>query len=59
MNSLDENLLAIKAWLDPGDPLHSCIRDDAPIGGLGIELSTRRRNRINGRIENCAVTVSR
>ena len=25
MNSADENLLAIKAWLDPGDPLHSCI----------------------------------
>jgi predicted pyridoxine 5'-phosphate oxidase superfamily flavin-nucleotide-binding protein len=55
MNSADANLLAIKAWLDPGDPLHSCIRDSAPVGGLGIELSTRRRNRINGRIENCVV----
>ena len=53
MNSPDKNLLAIRAWLDPGDPLHSCIRDGAPVGGLGIELSTRRRNRINGRIENC------
>jgi uncharacterized protein len=55
MNSADEKLLTIKAWLDPGDPLHSCIRDGAPIGGLGIELSTRRRNRINGRIESCIV----
>ena len=55
MNSADENLLTIKAWLDPGDPLHSCIRDGAPVGGLGIELSTRRRNRINGRIENCII----
>ena len=55
MNSAEENLLAIKAWVDPGDPLHSCIRDGAPIGGLGIELSTRRRNRINGRIENCII----
>jgi predicted pyridoxine 5'-phosphate oxidase superfamily flavin-nucleotide-binding protein len=55
MHSADEKLLTIKAWLDPGDPLHSCIRDGAPIGGLGIELSTRRRNRINGRIENCIV----
>src|ERR1700722_19240616 len=55
MNSAEENLLAIKAWLDPGDPLHSCIQDGAPIGGLGIELSTRRRNRINGRVENCSV----
>src|SRR5450631_2733762 len=55
MNSLDEHLLTIKAWLDPDDPLHSCIRDGAPIGGLGIELSTRRRNRLNGRIENCVI----
>ncbi|KJC36338.1 hypothetical protein UB31_36700 [Bradyrhizobium sp. LTSP849] len=55
MNSPEANLLAIKAWLEPGDPLHSCIRDGRPIGGLGIELSTRRRNRINGRIEDCIV----
>jgi uncharacterized protein len=55
MNSAEENLLCIKAWLDPGDPLHSCIRDGVPVGGLGIELSTRRRNRINGRIENCII----
>ena len=55
MNSIEENLLAINAWLQPGDPSHSSIRDGAPIGGLGIELSTRRRNRINGRIENCAI----
>src|SRR5712675_2090160 len=55
MNSSDANLLTIKSWPDPGDPLHSCIRDGAPVGGLGIELSTRRRNRVNGRIENCVV----
>jgi predicted pyridoxine 5'-phosphate oxidase superfamily flavin-nucleotide-binding protein len=55
MNSTEENLLAINAWLDLGDPLHSSIRDGAPVGALGIELSTRRRNRINGRIENCVV----
>src|SRR5476649_180302 len=55
MSSAEENLLAIKAWLDPGDPLFSCLRDGAPVGGLGIELSTRRRNRINGRIENCVI----
>jgi len=55
VNSLDEHLLAIKAWLDPSDPLRTCIRDGAPIGGLGIELSTRRRNRLNGRIENCII----
>jgi predicted pyridoxine 5'-phosphate oxidase superfamily flavin-nucleotide-binding protein len=55
MNSAEQNLLTIKAWLDPADPLHSCIRDGAPVGGLGIELSTRRRNRVNGRIENCVI----
>ena len=55
VNSTGPNLLTIKAWFDPGDPLYSCLRDGAPIGGLGIELSTRRRNRINGRIENCVV----
>jgi len=54
-NSTEPNLLSIKAWLDPGDPLYSCLRDGVPIGGLGIELSTRRRNRVNGRIEDCVV----
>jgi len=58
MNAAEENLLAINAWFEPGDPLHSCIRDGAPVGGLGIELSTRRRNRINGRIENCIIGES-
>jgi predicted pyridoxine 5'-phosphate oxidase superfamily flavin-nucleotide-binding protein len=58
MDSAEANLLNINAWLDPGDPLYSCIRDGAPIGGLGIELSTRRRNRVNGRVENCVVGQS-
>ena len=58
MNSAEANLLTVNAWLDPGDPLHSCIRDGAPIGGLGIELPTRRRNRVNGRIENCIIGES-
>ncbi len=55
VNSTEPNLLSIKAWLDADDPLYSCLRDGAPVGGLGIELSTRRRNRINGRIERCVV----
>src|SRR5258707_151668 len=55
VNSTEPNLLSIKAWLDADDPLYSCLRDGAPVGGLGIELSTRRRNRINGRIERCIV----
>jgi len=55
MSSADEKLLTIKAWIDPSDPLHLSIRDGAPVGGSGIELSTRRRNRLNGRIENCVI----
>src|SRR5260370_35993763 len=55
MNSAEANLLTIKAWLHPDDPLHSCIRDGAPSGGLGIDSSTRRRNRRNRGIEKCVI----
>ena len=33
-----------------GDPLHGALDGGAPIGILGIELATRRRNRVNGRV---------
>src|SRR5882762_4375095 len=36
--------------LPKGDPLHVALRPDAMLGILGIELATRRRNRINGRV---------
>ncbi|WP_323775423.1 pyridoxamine 5'-phosphate oxidase family protein [Leisingera sp.] len=32
------------------DPVHVAIRKGAPLGILGIELHSRRRNRVNGRI---------
>jgi len=34
----------------PGDPLLQNLRPAAPLGVLGIELETRRRNRANGRV---------
>jgi predicted pyridoxine 5'-phosphate oxidase superfamily flavin-nucleotide-binding protein len=34
----------------PGDPVTNNLRAGAPLGLLGIELSTRRRNRVNGRV---------
>jgi uncharacterized protein len=34
----------------PGDPLSANLSLGAPLGLLGIELSTRRRNRVNGRV---------
>lgn len=34
-----------------GDPLHDTLADGARLGLLGIELHTRRRNRVNGIVE--------
>lgn len=43
--------LNIKKSIIIGNPLaHTLKNIDAPLGLLGIELNTRRRNRINGRI---------
>lgn len=45
----DPRQLRIAATPLPGDPLRDNLVDGAPLGLLGIELSTRRRNRVNGR----------
>jgi predicted pyridoxine 5'-phosphate oxidase superfamily flavin-nucleotide-binding protein len=37
-----------------GDPLLENLRAGAPLGVLGIELETRRRNRANGRVLWCS-----
>lgn len=42
--------LEIDARPAAGDPLAEALAPDAPLGLLGIELPTRRRNRANGRI---------
>ena len=42
--------LLVRARPLPGDPLLLGLRAGAPLGMLGIELSTRRRNRVNGAI---------
>jgi hypothetical protein len=42
--------LVIQAEPLPGDPLAESLRPGAALGLLGIELSTRRRNRENGRV---------
>jgi predicted pyridoxine 5'-phosphate oxidase superfamily flavin-nucleotide-binding protein len=46
----DDRTLTVAARPLPGDPLADLVVPDAPIGLLGIELPTRRRNRANGRI---------
>jgi hypothetical protein len=42
--------LAIAAVPAADDPAAAGIGDGAPIGGLGLEFETRRRNRVNGRV---------
>ena len=43
--------LRIDALPLPGDPLRAALAPGAPIGLLGIEPHTRRRNRMNGVVE--------
>jgi len=50
VRSPDERTLAIEARPGAGDPLQRAFVTGADLGLLGIELSTRRRNRVNGRI---------
>ncbi len=46
--SPDPRTLVLRSQPLPGDPLASSLVDGAPIGLLGIEPHTRRRNRVNG-----------
>lgn len=48
--SPDEAHLRVDALPPTGDPIASLLHAGAPLGLLGIELQTRRRNRANGRI---------
>ena len=52
MSSPDPTHLDIRARPVPGDPLEQGLVAGAPLGFLGIELHTRRRNRMNGRVES-------
>ena len=55
----DDRSLDIHAKPVPGDGLEQAFNAGADIGILGIELATRRRNRVNGRIsKSTADTVS-
>ncbi|NEQ53771.1 MAG: flavin-nucleotide-binding protein [Leptolyngbya sp. SIO3F4] len=48
LSSSDERTLHISAHHLMGDPLANTLTDGIDIGFLGIELHTRRRNRVNG-----------
>jgi uncharacterized protein len=50
--SQDPNTLHIAAQPDRQDPIARFLRPGAPIGMLGIDLATRRRNRANGTVHS-------
>ncbi|WP_235912081.1 FAD-binding oxidoreductase [Mesorhizobium xinjiangense] len=50
VSSPDPHRLSVMAELQPQDPLAGAFLPGSAIGILGIELATRRRNRLNGLI---------
>ncbi len=48
--SADARTLRVDALPNAGDPLHANLVQGAPLGLLGIQAHTRRRNRVNGRV---------
>ncbi len=50
IRSPDPRTLTVAARPGFGDPLGAALRAGASLGLLGIELHTRRRNRMNGRV---------
>jgi uncharacterized protein len=50
LSSPDSRTLRVNAHPIPEDPLANALRPGADVGLLGIDLHTRRRNRLNGRI---------
>ena len=50
MQTPTDRRLDIHAHPVPGDPLEDALFTGAPIGTVGVELSTRRRNRMNASV---------
>lgn len=50
VEAIDAQTLAFRARPVPGDPIVEGLVAGAPVGLLGIQLETRRRNRANGTI---------
>jgi len=50
LHSPDPHTLSVESMPHEGDPLVPALVVGAPLGLLGIELETRRRNRMNGTI---------
>ncbi|UEP29924.1 MULTISPECIES: pyridoxamine 5'-phosphate oxidase family protein [unclassified Burkholderia] len=57
----DARTLHIDGDALPGDPLAGAWQPGVPLGGLGIEFDTRRRNRVNGvvrAVDGGALTIA-
>jgi len=50
ISSPDAHTLRVEATPPVGDPLAQILAEGLPLGLLGIELHTRRRNRLNGTV---------
>jgi predicted pyridoxine 5'-phosphate oxidase superfamily flavin-nucleotide-binding protein len=50
LSSPDAKTLRVAAWPDAHDPLSRNLSLGAPLGLLGLEFHTRRRNRLNGTV---------
>ena len=50
LSAADPRRVRIAAVPAEDDPLHASLGDGRPVGLLGIELATRRRNRLTGRV---------
>jgi ferredoxin-NADP reductase/predicted pyridoxine 5'-phosphate oxidase superfamily flavin-nucleotide-binding protein len=57
VSSPDPLSLVMDAKPVPGDALEGAFKPGTDLGILGIELATRRRNRVNGRIQQDATTA--
>ena len=54
VHAQDPKTLRIASDPAPGDALHGALQPGVDVGLLGIELATRRRNRVNGRVRSTA-----
>lgn len=52
VHSPEPRALQLDARLDPRDPCASALHDGAAVGLLGMELHSRRRNRLNGKVSH-------
>ncbi|MQW34567.1 pyridoxamine 5'-phosphate oxidase family protein [Sinorhizobium meliloti] len=54
LHAPDEKRLTVELPREPTDPAEAGMEDGAPLALLGIDLGTRRRNRLNGTLKRHA-----